>query len=94
MSRGEVLTTRLGKDVDAEEAGHSVQVILVARHGQHLGDDRLLSPVSAELLDQFHKICRGRFSVNRKERCPTFFVLQLQWDPYFKVPLGLVNFDS
>jgi hypothetical protein len=37
--------------VDAEEASHSVKIILVVGHGDNLGDDVLLCPVSSELFN-------------------------------------------
>ena len=53
MPGSEVLAAGFGEDGDAEETRHPVQVVLIARHGQHFRDHRQLSPVSAELLHLF-----------------------------------------
>lgn len=42
--------------VDAEQTSHAVQVVLIAGHGQDLGDDGALSPLDAELLNQLLQI--------------------------------------
>ena len=53
---GDVRPAGLAQHVDAEEAGHAMQVVLVSRHRDNLGDDRLLGPVSAELLHQLLQV--------------------------------------
>ena len=47
----DIESLKFSTHVNAEEAGHPVQVVLVPGHGDHLGDDRLLGPVGAELLN-------------------------------------------
>ena len=46
----------LGQHVDAEETGHAMQVVLISRHRDNLGDDCLLGPISAKLLHQLLQI--------------------------------------
>ena len=65
MSASQVLATSLCENVDAEEASHPVQVVLVARHGEDFGNDRHLRPVSAELLHQLLQVRRRRFPMER-----------------------------
>ena len=48
-----------GTHVDAENASHPVEVVLVPGHRDDLGDDCLLRPVRAELLDQLLEVVGG-----------------------------------
>merc|ERR1719186_1518418 len=62
LSFCDVSSTSLGQHIDTEEAGHSVQVVLVPGHGNNLGDHRLLSPVGTKLLHQLLKVVGGSLS--------------------------------
>ena len=59
LSFCDVSSTSLGQYIDTEEAGHSVQVVLVPGHGNNLGDHRLLSPVGTKLLNQLLQVVGG-----------------------------------
>lgn len=45
--------------IDAEESGHSVQVVGIVGHSQHLGDNGVLSPLRSKLLHQLHQVAGG-----------------------------------
>ena len=45
--------------VDAENASHSMKVVLIPRHCNHFWDDGLLCPVGAELLNELLEVVGG-----------------------------------
>ena len=72
---GDVRPAGLAQHVDAEEAGHAMQVVLVSRHRDNLGDDRLLGPVSAEL---FHQLLQVVGCCLPEKKCS---IIELQLKP-------------
>ena len=52
----ELLAAGLREHVDAEETRHAYEIVLVARHVEHLGYDGVLGPLVAELLDELLEV--------------------------------------
>lgn len=48
--------------IDAEETGHSMQIVGITRHVHNLWDDSLLGPLHSKLLYQLLQVQRGRLT--------------------------------